>query len=348
MGTLRINGTIDITQFWPLGSSDADTTKIKLVVNTNSFSYRKTGSKKFVKTKAFVGAESRGQVSKEVISTSKKTGEQTITVRLQGVDAPELHYKAAPLKRTSDITDAERKKYNDINKEERRQPLAETATVALAKHLKLYATKKGEIKATYESEVDLPGDAVDTYGRFVGNIRIGSHDVNTWLVENGWGHPAFYTSMSKEEINIFLQAWKKGATKTGRTGKALSRNATLFDWKMVYRAPNKEAPIKFTMGEDKGKVLMPKIFRRQVAWKVGLKAGVLEKGTSFKTYLESKTDDMVLLNDFLENGVNSAKVYHLDDFVDKKNQVLKKPEELVFKEKAAILYNSDGSKVEKW
>jgi endonuclease YncB( thermonuclease family) len=347
MGTLRIHGTIDITQFWPIGSSDADTTKIKLVVNTNSFEYRKTGAKKFVKTKAFVDAVSRGQVSKEVISTSKKTGEQTITVRLQGIDAPELHYRAAPLKTSNDITKAEREKYNKTN-EERRQCYAETATVALAKHLKQYGNSKGEIKAVYESEVDLPGDAIDTYGRFVGNIRIGSHDVNTWLVENGWGHPAFYSSMSKEEIQVFLQAWKKGSKKTGRPGKSFSRNATAFDWKLLYRAPKKDDPIKFTMGEDKGKVLMPKIFRRQVAWKVAVKAGVLEKGTSFKDYLASKTDDLVLLNDFLDNGVNSAKVYHLDDFVDKKNQVTKKPDELVFKEKAAILYNANGGKVEKW
>lgn len=347
MGTLRINGTIDIIQFWPNGSADADTTKIKLTVSQNSFEYRKTGSKKFVKTKAFAGAVSRGQVSKEVINTSKKTGEQTITVRLQGIDAPELHYRAAPLKKSTDITKEEREKYNETN-EERRQCYAETATVALAKHLKQYGNSKGEIKAVYESEVDLPGDAIDTYGRFVGNIRIGSHDVNTWLVENGWGHPSFYTSMSNAEINIFLQAWKKGSKKTGRPGKSLSSNATAFDWKLIYNSPTKDNPIKFTMGEDKGKVLMPKIFRRQVAWKVAVKAGVMEKGTSFKAYLESKTDDLVLLNDFLVNGVNSSKTYHLDDFVDKKNQVTKKPDELVFKEKAAILYNASGGKIEKW
>lgn len=228
MGTLRIHGIIDIVQFWPLGSSDADTTKIKLVVNTNSFEYRKTGSRKFYKTKAFVGAISRGQVSKEVISTSMKTGIQTITVRLQGIDAPELHYKAAPLKKSNDISDAERKKYNETNKE-RHQYFAESATMALEKNLKKFTNSNGEIKAIYESEVNEPGDAVDTYGRFVSNVRIGSHDVNTWLVENGWEHPAFYTSMSKEEIDVFLQAWVKGKKKTGRPGKSLSKDAGKFN-----------------------------------------------------------------------------------------------------------------------
>lgn len=101
------------------------------------------------------------------------------------------------------------------------------------------------------------------------------------------------------------------------------------------------------MGEDKSYVLMPKIFRRQVAWKVSMKAGVLEKATSFKAYLEAKPDQLVLLNDFLENGINSAKVCQLDEFV-KKNEVLKKPDEIVFKEKAATLVDEKGKKVAKW
>lgn len=347
MGTLRISGNIDLIQFWPVGSSDADTTKIKLVVNQQSFEYRKTGAKKFSKTSIYTGAVSRGQVSKEVITTSKKSGLQTITVRLQGIDAPELHYKAAPLKKTNDVSDAERKKYNETN-EDRRQCFAETSTVALAKHLKQYANVNGDIKAVFETEVNEPGEAIDTYGRFVGNIRIGTHDINIWLVENGWGHPSFYTSMSNEEIALYMAAWKKGKKKTGRPGKSLSADAGKFNWKLLYRPHKKDEPIKFTMGEDKGKVLMPKIFRRQVAWMVAKKAGVLDKSTKFKEYLAGKPDQLVLLNDFLDNGVNSSKVFSLDEFVDAKNKVLKAPDELVFKEKAATLVNASGTKITKW
>lgn len=347
MGTLRINGTIDIIQFWPDGSSDADTTKIKLVVNQQSFEYRKQGAKKFYKTTAFNGAFSRGQVSKEVITTSKKTGLQTITVRLQGIDAPELHYKAAPLKNTSDVSAAERKKYNETNKD-RRQCFAETSTVGLAKHLKQYANANGEIKAIFETEVDEPADAIDTYGRFVGNIRIGTHDINVWLVENGWGHPAYYTSMSKEEIAIYQAAWKKGMKKANRPGKYLSKDASAFDWKLIYQEPKKDEVIHFTMGEDKGKVLMPKIFRRQVAWKVAIKAGALDKKTTFKQYLASKPDQLVTLTDFLQNGVNSSTVLALDEFVDTKNKVIKNPDELVFKEKKSTLVTASGTKITKW
>ncbi|MEI9911091.1 MAG: hypothetical protein WDO71_16285 [Bacteroidota bacterium] len=240
-----------------------------------------------------------------------------------------------------------RKNYNAINKE-RRQNLAETATFELAKHLKQFANANGIITAVFETEVDSPADAIDTYGRFVGNINIGAHNINVWLVENGWGHPAFYTSMSIDEINVVLNAWKKGKKKVGRTGKHLSKDAGDFDWNLIYREPKAGVVIPFTSGEDKGKVLMPKIFRRQVAWLVSKKAKVIPAGTGFKTYLKKKPDQLVLLNDFLANTLNSATVLSLDEFVDANNKILKDPEELVFKEKAGTLVNAQGNKITTW
>ena len=348
MGTLRIRGEIDLIQFWPKGSSDADTTKIKLIVDKSSFEYKKDGAAKFSKTNVFNGAISRGQVSKEVITTSKKTGLQTITVRLQGIDAPELHYKAAPLKKSSTVTDAKRKKFNEIN-EDRRQCFAETSTFELARHLKQFANTKGIVNALFETMVNEPAEAVDTYGRFVGNVRVGSnHDINTWLVENGWGHPSFYTSMSKDEIETFLAAWETVKNKKNRPGKSISKNANDFDWDLLYRKPKADVVIPFTTGEDKGKVLMPKIYRRQVSWLVSKEAKVITASTTFKAYLKKKPDQLALLNDFLTNGVSSAKIFALDEFVSADNKVLKNPEEFVFKEKPGILVDSSGNKIEKW
>jgi len=348
MGILRIKGTIDLIQFWPNGSSDADTTKIKLVVNENSFEYKREGATKFSSISVFWDAISKGQVSKAVVTTSKKTGDKTITVRLQGVDAPELHYHAAPLSKSGDITDAKRKLFNEIN-EDRRQCFAETSTVALAKSLKQFANADGIMNAVFETNVSEPGDSVDTYGRFVGNIRVaGDHDINLWLIENGWGHPAFYTSMSKEEIGTILDAWKKGKKKANRPGIAGSKNANDFDFDLIYREPKKEEEIDFTMGEDKGKVLMPKIYRRQLSWLISKKAKIITAATTFKAYLKKKPDQLVLLNDFLVNNLNSAKVLSLDEFISADNMVLKNPEDFVFKEKPSFLVNSSGKKITEW
>ena len=354
MGMLRVNGTIDLNQFWPTGSGDADTTKIKLQVQDGSFEYKKDGSQKYSTTRAFVDAVSKGQITTPVIETNSKSGIKTITARLQGVDAPELHYKAAPLRTSSAITDTVRKAFNALNKE-RRQAFAQSATVALAKHLKKFADKQGVVKATFQTQVDAPYDAIDTYGRFIGNIILGSglasglgsgHDINIWLVENGWALPAFYTSMTETEIRDYLTAWDKGKKKTRRPSRKISLDAGDFDWRMLYNKPPHKDPFK--LGDDTGKVLMPKLFRRQVAWKVSTKSGAVPESAIFQSYLRKKPDQLVLLKDFLDNGVHSATVRNLHEFVDSDNKVQQKAEALVFREKPGTLVNAKGKKVTKW
>lgn len=347
MGTLRINGTIELSQFWPIGSSDADTTKIQLRIQKNAFEYRKEGNARFMQTKAFDDAISKGQGSKPVIKTSKKDSSRTITVRLQGIDAPELHYKAAPLRKLNTITDAMRTKYNAINRDERRQCFAESATIELAKFLSSIAGTKPQLACTFETEVDFPFEAIDTYGRFVGNIFLTDRtEINIWLIENGWALPAFYTSMSEEEIQRFLTGWKKGKKVNGRPSKAVSKDASIFDWDLVYRPPSDG--ISFVVGSDAGKVLIPKIFRRQVAWNVSKKANVISRSTTFAAFLKKSPDQLVLLNNFLSEGIHSAERRNLHEFVSAQNIIDGNPEDFVFQEKPGTLVDSTGKKVEKW
>ena len=345
MGILRIYGKIDINQFWPTGTSDADTTKIKINIGDDSFKFKESQNGTFKATKAFNGAISKGQVSKPVIKIKKSDGSKSITVRLQGVDAPELHYKAAPLKGLLGFTKAERKEYNSINKE-RRQCFAESATYALSRFLKQFSNQKGTIDAYFESQVENPSDVVDTYGRFIGDIFVGKQkDINLWLVRNGWGFPTFYTSMTIEEIQKFLDAWQKGKKVKGRLGKNIGKDAKNFNWKLLYRKP----PISsFHLGDDKGKVLMPKLFRRQTSWLVSKKAGIIPNNISFKDYLDNSSDELFLLDDILDSDIHSSTIFTLDDFISRENKVLINPEKLIFREKPGTLVNSKGRKITKW
>jgi hypothetical protein len=81
---------------------------------------------------------------------------------------------------------------------------------------------------------------------------------------------------------------------------------------------------------------------------VGKKAGVLTKNTKFQSYLKKSPDQLVLLDELINNGLHSATVYNLHDFVSTDNQVLKDSEELVFKEKPGTLVDSEGKKITKW
>ena len=156
------------------------------------------------------------------------------------------------------------------------------------------------------------------------------------------------TKFTKKEIDGFLIAWTKGKAKANRPGISLSKDAVAFDWNLLYRRPNNEKPLVFKPGQDKGKVLMPKIFRRQVSWMIAKKAKVINNTTSFQNYLKSKPDDLFLLKDYLANVNKPVKKYFLHDFVSSGNKVLKNPEELVFKEKPAKLVTSKSKTITKW
>jgi len=335
-GLLKVSGLIDLAQFWPDGESDADTTKIKLKVGPNAFKFAADGET-FKTTRVFEGAKSTGQGRKPLIDAKGR-----ITVRLQGIDAPELHYRASALPGDrADVTDAKREAFNAANRAEKRQYWAETATVALCEKLSNFA-KGGVVKCEFWSHVDYPHEIADVYGRFVGNIGVGAGfdlDINTWLAEEGWVYPAFYSSMSNDEIEALCEAAERGRKKK-RLWAHLQSKVNKFDARLVYR-PHGEVDAD----ADVGPVLFPKLFRRQVAHAMEKKAG-LKPGT-FKAYLKKKLDECFETDDFMENGVHSAVTMALHDFITGQDFAAA-PDEVVFKEKPASVVDANNKRIEKF
>lgn len=304
-----------------------------MTVDKGSFAFAADG-KTFKSTKVYFGAFARGASNKQVIDSKNR-----ITVRLQGIDAPELHYKAAPLRASSRVSKAMREKFNLENRAMRRQYWAESATIALAKKLMEY---EHPVDCHVISLIDRPYEVIDTYGRFVGNICVGAGfktDINLWLSEQGWAYPTFYSSMEPEEIDAYLGSIGTAKNK-GRIWKDYSHDTSKFDSKLVYRPKGQPQPNK-----DKGKVLMPKIFRRQVAYRVQKKVGVV-KGR-FTDYLKANPDPCYKTTDFLKESVNTATEYKLHDFMQGRKFTLK-PHEVVFREKFSSLVNKNGKKIEKF
>lgn len=333
-GILRVRGTIDLVQFWPDGDSDADTSKVKVTVGKDSFAFAADG-KTFKTTDVYFDAYGVGASKKKVIDTKSR-----ITVRLQGIDAPELHYQAGALKKSPAVTDAKRKKFNLENKPKRRQYWAETGTVALCK--KLAAFGKSPIKCEVISLIDRPYEVIDTYGRFVANIHVGkgyATDINLWLCEEAWAYPTYYSSMEPEEIKGYLGVLPK-ARKKGRIWKDYSLDTTKFHPNVLYRP---KGPIQ--AAKDKGDVLMPKVFRRQLAYRMQKKANVF--AGSFVDYLKKNNDPCFKLNEFLDQGANTAPVGSLHDFM-KGTKFTVKPEEIVFREKYSSMVDGKGKKLEKF
>src|SRR5215467_5510771 len=109
-GLLEVSGTIDLAQFWPAGESDADTVKV-LLSGPDAFTFRPHPGAPSSVTHAFEGATIKGTVSKPAIDKQNR-----VTIRLQGIDAPELHYQpTAPILNHKKPTPEQRAKFNAAN-----------------------------------------------------------------------------------------------------------------------------------------------------------------------------------------------------------------------------------------
>src|SRR5690348_10115494 len=293
MGLLRVNGTIDVAQFWPLGSSDADTAVIIVGVNAkNAFQFQETPGTKFKTTHAFDGALVHGKEgAKAPIDTQGR-----LRVRLQGIDAPELHYEPAPLGKSlkASLSQTVIAAYSTLTRKYR-QHWGESAALALFHFLR--KANKAVIPCTVTTVVAEPTDVFDTYGRLVGDIwvKVGGKptDVNLWLVREGWVYPSFYDSMKAAEINAVLSAWQSGQKK-GRVAKALAKTVGKLDFGLVFRSGKN---MKVVSGADEGEVLYPKIYRRLVTWSAEKKAGVT--GKPFKQFVMDGADKYLRLADYL-------------------------------------------------
>jgi endonuclease YncB( thermonuclease family) len=335
MGTLKIIGQIELKQFWPEGSSDADTSSILVSVNKDSFFYRKDNQSSYRKTKVFYDASVVGKSKAKLVKNNK------IKVRFQGIDAPELHYKAPALLTAPEVTPSLRKAYNQKNKEFR-QNLGESAAFALRKFLKSIDNTIVNCEVLSHN-VDDPREVVDTYGRFVANVNVKKknkvYDLNVWLAEAGWVVPTFYTSMAVTEMDELLKAAKKGKKKK-HIWKYLHNDTGKFKYSHQYR----EHVLDFKLGNDFGVLLMPKLFRRQVAYamqkKVSLFSGTISE------FLAKSKDPFYKIDDFIAEGYD-AKLYYLDEFFNGKKFQLS-PEELVFREKYSNVVDERGRQITKW
>jgi endonuclease YncB( thermonuclease family) len=344
MGLLKLSGTLDVTQFWPTGQSDADTTKVIVTVHGDSFKYSPNGATDFETTHAFEGARVKGKSG-----TKTAIGQHgQVTIRLQGIDAPELHYPLPPLGNKAGLLSEQRDAYRALEKEEYRQYRGESSTAALG-HL-LHGL--GIVACEVTTIVSSPGEVFDTYGRFIGDISVKRDGLRTvlndWLVEHGWAFPTFYKSMTDAEIKHKAALWKTAKQHHKlNLWKYYEKTFPAFDHKLVYRRSTAANPVSINAAADRGPVILPKLFRRQAAWWARKKAGIVS-GT-FPAYLRSadlKKDQFHLTNEWLDDH-NTARAYGWDDFLTG-STFMKEPQEIVFIEDSSTLLDSHGAPVTSW
>lgn len=329
-GVLTIDAAVDAAQFWPSGDSDADTVKLAIGSAQNAFRFRASPGAPAVVTHAFDDAGMFEKVKgKRTFKPLVRNG--AITIRLQGIDAPELHF--IPRAKGS----------HDF-----RQYQGETCTVSLENQLR--AGGQDKIPCRFVTAVNHPQDVVDKYGRFVGEIVFAGNtpaewNICDWLAEQGWAFPAFYNSMSMAEIDRLLT--KAGAAQKAKRGiwAFETQKIGTLDFNLLFR---KNGPID--AAKDRGPVIFPKIFRRLADYSVKKKNGTL--GGTFAAYLSAlKPQDLCYETvDFLKSGGHPSKRMQkkLARFVTAGNKYLAGPGDLVFQEAPSTIVDSANKKITSW
>jgi|SRR5215204_195430 len=342
-GTLEVLGPINFGQFYyQKGESDADSVKIKVKINSIRFR-----SNEDTPWKENLTLFDDAYIGKKKVVTKRN---RTITVRLQGIDAPELHY-TAQRPRSPELTPQQKKKWMNYIF---RQKWGARAVYELERFLKPYV-KSGVIENAYVfSKVDHPNDVFDKYGRFVGDIVISKDNrdkknVNQWLVERGWAFPSFYNSMTGQEIKTLNTKGRKA--RTNLKGIWVNHSTKLVSFDPSLRLTRGKNVPRINQVTDKGSINMPKIFRRQVDYQVRKKANVTNK-QSLSAYIKTqKRDKCYLTKEFLVSLAKGTKatVRHLSEFIDQNGNIRFQPNELIFQEDtSAVLRDSNGKKVTKW
>ena len=98
-----------------------------------------------------------------------------------------------PPKPHNELTSTERMAFKEWN-HKYRQRMAETATVAFRQFL----SQVESMLLHVVTAVDKPGDVLNVYARFVGDILVNINgeevNLNTWLIRSGLALPTFYNS----------------------------------------------------------------------------------------------------------------------------------------------------------
>ena len=214
----------------------------------------------------------------------------------------------------------------------------------LSEHLE--EDEQSEVRVYAYSRVDKPNDLFDKYARLVADIMIkkGRKNVNQLLVENGWALPTFYETMTAEEISSLDNKAKFANKRSRGVWKDYSKNiVTPFDFDLfTLKKPPYIEPMS-----DKGKFIMPKIYRRQVNYEVNKRAKIIPD-KSLKDYIKKGKDKCYEIKEFFIKGTK-AKVHYLDEYIGNDGKIHDlMPSDLIFTEAPATLRDSNDEKILKW
>ena len=336
-GTIKITGKIIFSQFFgektgdekPVwGVSDADT--CKLILDSKSIKFRTSPKSSWQENirlfdNAFSYDEETGKRIK-IIGMDYENS-KFIKIRLQGLDAPELHYKAS--KGNTFLYDNQLSLFNGLKETfEFRQVYGAQAASKLIGFLKDYSADEKFINAYAISSIDTPSQLFDKFGRAICDIYVYNDNennginINQWLVREGWAFPDFYDSMSNEEITTLRKLGNDANNEKAGMRPYFSDKIVDLNYNLLFDKEN----AKQILDNENGKLNLPKFFRKQVDWKILGNSGYKVK--NLKQFISSRKDTCYLIDEFLEKR-RCARIHQLSEFISEDGIITVKPGDLV-------------------
>jgi endonuclease YncB( thermonuclease family) len=327
-GRVEISGKIYLNEYFGLGgNSDADT--LRLYITPDSIKFRKYENENWQYSltlfeNAFIYNEVDGKRTK-IITRNNSKSQNYLKIRLQGVDAPELHYAGdkGDLFLYPDVFS----KYLSLKELFNfRQNWGATSTKELAIYLEQFAVKEGTdkiVNVNAISNINSPSDLFDRYGRAIADIQIpeAKNTLNHWLVEEGWAIADFYDSMSNDEILDLKNASLSASSSNKGILPNYKKELVPFDYNLTL-----EYGASGFIDTDKGPFNMPKFFRKQVDYEILKKSGYKVK--TLKKFIETRKSKCYLVEDFLAQR-HCAQEHYLAEFIDENEFMNVEPGSLV-------------------
>lgn len=318
------------------GGSDADT--CKLTLNSNAIKFQSSPDSSWqddinLFDNAFSYDEETGKRIK-IIDTDFDNS-KIIKIRLQGLDAPELHYRA--IKGTTFLYDDKLSLFNSLKEAfDLRQAFGAKAANKLVGFLKVYSANEKFINAYAVSSIDKPRQLIDKFGRAICDIYVYNEDennginINQWLVREGWAFPDIYDSKSNDEVTTLRKLGNDAGNQKAGMRNFLSNNLLDLDYNLTLEKEN----AKQIIDNENGKLNLPKFFRKQVDWKILGNSG--SKVKNLKKFISDRKTTCYKVDEFLEKR-HEQKIYPLSDFITEDGVISVGPGDLVNIESESIL-----------
>lgn len=352
MGFVEIAGKVDVFQYWPNGASDVDT--VRFIPDLATATYFSDGAPVnvtafFERGGSFQPDDNKpGEVRFKGIL--RKAGGVSLSVRLQGIDAPETHY--APNFREG-MFDGDYGAWiaKHISRQKSyRQPYGKLCTDLFATRIRTTLgigpfdpnSREVLVDAKLRILADGINGAADVFGRVVGYVmltRDGKEVVlNDFALAEGLAFCSFYGSMSIDEMKRFAELFAAhGANGAPKSQLRSNYSGHLRDFEPeLWTTKSMRDTDRDDNGADtfRSKCFDPKLFRRCIDW-VGRREA-LNEPSRLLDYMRSNDEEVVLLSDFLAaNGDwEKSRKLAIGALIGPDGSIRYKPGEVIFESRA--------------